>query len=156
MKKGFTLLELIVVIIIIGILGTLGFSQYTRMIERSRGAEARSVLGAIRTGAAALWIEFNTGATMPAANITEAAVGIGNTTGLISNINPCTAVPPSSQFYFSYTIAPVGAPLATGFVATATRCTVNGKSPAGTAAGTLSLTTNFATGTDVWLSNAGY
>ncbi len=47
-NKAFTLLELIVVIIIIGILATLGITQYTRIIERGRSAEARSILGTIR------------------------------------------------------------------------------------------------------------
>lgn len=47
MKKGFTLLELIIVIIIIGILATLGLTQYARMVERGRGAEARQLLGNI-------------------------------------------------------------------------------------------------------------
>ena len=158
MRKGFTLLELIVVIIIIGILGTLGFSQYTRMIERSRGAEARSVLGAIRTSSAALWIEFNNGATIPVNTITPVLVGIGNTAGLISDA--CSAAVPSTGFYFMYAIAqnPPGPALGTGFIATATRCTgANGKQPGGTVAGsTLTLTTNFAAGTDVWAGTGGY
>lgn len=48
MKRGFTLLELIVVIIIVGVLATLGFVQYTSMIEKGRKAEARSILGTLR------------------------------------------------------------------------------------------------------------
>jgi type IV pilus assembly protein PilE len=153
MKRGFTLLELIVVIIIIGILATLGFAQYTRMVERSRGAEARSVLGTIRTSAAAIWIENNNGATIPAGLITPAAVGIGATAGLIASA--CTAAAPSTSYYFSYTIAQNGGN--TGFLATATRCTgANGKQPGATAANTLTLTTDFVAGTDVWGGTGGY
>src|SRR4030042_2113984 len=48
MKRGFTLLELIIVIIIVGVLATLGFVQYTSMIEKGRKAEARSILGTLR------------------------------------------------------------------------------------------------------------
>lgn len=48
MKKGFTLLELIVVIIIVGVLATLGVMQYTRVVERGRTAEAKSNLGMLR------------------------------------------------------------------------------------------------------------
>jgi type IV pilus assembly protein PilE len=153
MKKGFTLLELIVVIIIIGILATLGFSQYSRMIERSRGAEGRSVLGAIRSQAAALWLEKSSGSplTMPVGTVTNDAVGIGANAGQIAIA--CNAAAPSTGYYFSYAV--VGS--ATGFVGTATRCTaLNGKQPGGPAALTLTLTTNFQTGTDSWAGTGGY
>lgn len=46
--KGFTLLELLVVLVIVGVLATLGVSQYGRTVERSRQAEAISMLGAMR------------------------------------------------------------------------------------------------------------
>lgn len=58
MKKGFTLLELIIVIIIIGILATLGFTQYERMVERGRSAEARTILGQIRQAQVAYYAEY--------------------------------------------------------------------------------------------------
>jgi len=49
MRKGFTLIELIVVIIIVGILASVGLTQYTKVVEKGRAAEARLILGALRT-----------------------------------------------------------------------------------------------------------
>ncbi|MDD4894279.1 MAG: prepilin-type N-terminal cleavage/methylation domain-containing protein [Candidatus Omnitrophica bacterium] len=47
-KKGFTLLELIVVIIIVGILATVGLATYTNQIEYSRTAEVRAKASTMR------------------------------------------------------------------------------------------------------------
>jgi len=139
-----------VVIVIIGILATLGFSQYVRMIEKSRGAEARMVLGNIRTQAAALWIENGNGSTMPTGIITNTNVGINTTIGSISGACAAVGTDPGGKYFFSYNI---DASTATGFTATATRCIgANGKAP-GAPVGTvtsLTLTTDFAAGTDTW------
>jgi type IV pilus assembly protein PilA len=47
-KKGFTLLEVLVVIIIIGILAALALPQYMKTIKKARVAEATSNIGSIK------------------------------------------------------------------------------------------------------------
>jgi len=119
MKKGFTLLELIVVIIIIGILATLGLTQYTTVVEKGRSAEAKSILGEVRT----IEIAYN-----------QENGAYGSITAIpVSVASNCT----QTTHYFSYAVS--------SNVATATRCTgTTGKQPGGATASTITL--NFDTG----------
>ncbi len=48
-RKGFTLLELLMVVIIIAILAALAIPQYIKTAERARMSEAMSMLGQIRS-----------------------------------------------------------------------------------------------------------
>jgi len=143
MKKGFTLLELLIVIIILGVLATLGFTQYGRMIERSRGAEARAICGDIRKMAIAY--RMDNGSIGPvAANL--GLVNIGTATDMIPNTCAVT-------HYFSYTVTSSTDPT---LVITATRCAgTNGKQPGG-AGLTLTLTSNITGGTDTWGGTGSY
>jgi type IV pilus assembly protein PilE len=122
MKKGFTLLELIVVIIIIGILATLGFVQYTKIIEKGRVAEANSLLGNIRSLETAYRLDHTGFGSL-------AEVGLADIPGSTCNTN----------YYFQYSVD-TGAG-----TATATRCTTGGKTP--DAATSYNIVIDFANGT---------
>ncbi len=48
-KRGFTLLEVLIVLVILGVLAGLAVPVYTAQLERARAAEAIQMLGAIRS-----------------------------------------------------------------------------------------------------------
>ena len=104
--RGFTLLELVAVMIIVGILATLGMSQYSRTVERSRQAEAISILGALR-----------------GAQLRFAAENAGSCTSAMASLD--VDVPAAK--YFNYTL-PSPAPVCNDAVLTTeiARATRNG------------------------------
>ena len=146
MKRGFTLLELIIVIIIIGVLATLGFTQYGRMVERARGAEARAVLGDMRKLAFAYYVEHGNSLAGILTD-TNNPLNLGTAEGQISS--GCT-----TRHYFQYQGANIANNIRMDFIAR--RCIASGKTPNAPAANTLTLTSNFQTGNDVWTSTFGY
>jgi prepilin-type N-terminal cleavage/methylation domain-containing protein len=56
-RKGFTLLELLIVIIIIGILASIALPQYTSTIEKARSGEAVINIGSIRVALDRYWYQ---------------------------------------------------------------------------------------------------
>ncbi|MDD5155728.1 MAG: prepilin-type N-terminal cleavage/methylation domain-containing protein [Candidatus Omnitrophica bacterium] len=114
--RSFTLLELIVVIVILGILATLGYTQYTKVVEKGRQAEARVNLGAVRQSLIAYKLTNNT-----LTGISSAYVNLG--TGADEIPSACRAT-----HYFYYKIA-TNSDYAD---ICACRCTSGGRAPQGT------------------------
>lgn len=104
MKKGFTLVELIIVIIIVGILAAVGMTQYVKVVEKGRAAEARMILGTLRT--AEIVENTENGAYKAVADL-----GVGAPTS-------CTV-----SHFFAYSCD------TTSGTCTAVRCTASGRTP---------------------------
>ncbi len=122
-KKGFTLLELLVVVIIVGILASIAIPQYVKITEKSRASEARSILGTIRTAEAAFFQQNNV-YTLTIANL---------------DIDDPNAVP--GVHYFSYAVTAMdNAAVPPTFTAIATRYTANGRNPNWTGVGAYTIT----------------
>jgi type IV pilus assembly protein PilA len=67
-KKGFTLIELMIVVAIIGILAAIAIPNFLKFQAKSKTSEAKSNLGAIFTGQVAYFGEANTYGNFPAIN----------------------------------------------------------------------------------------
>lgn len=111
MKRGFTLIEIIIVIIVVGILAAVGLSQYSLTVEKSRVAEAKVRVGAMSKLAYEYYL--NNGTFL---NITDTDVGVDNT---------CH----STDYYLYYQ----GNSTATSVLLCGIRCASGGKSPRGPA-----------------------
>jgi len=121
-KKGFTLIELMIVVAIIGILSAIAIPNFVNFRYKAKTSEAKANLGAIRSCEEAYKAEME---TYLVCNATPAAVpGILKADfsgGGVAEFQTIGFVP-SGQIYYQYEVAgdPNGASLLYDFYATAT------------------------------------
>ncbi len=126
-KRGFTLLEVLIVLIVLGVIAGLAIPVYTAQVEKSRKVEALQVLGAIRASEVRYFSEKGSySATGLDFDFSAGALGAGTQT-----------------LHFTYGVASTGAT----FTATATRNATDG----GSAANTVTITNaGVIGGTGIW------
>lgn len=133
-RKGFTLLELIVVLIVLAALVAIALPQYTGFIERGRAAEPITAMGAIKAGEEAVW---NMTPNAPAYVVCANAAAIETNLGVTLITTRWTYV--------------VTVPAAGTYMSTATRTAA--ENPGVQAGRTVSLQYTHVTGASVWGGN---
>lgn len=82
-RKGFTLVELMIVVIVVGVLAAVAIPMYQLAAERSKATEAKAGLGAVRSAMRIYFAEHRT--YVHASFIDDAAVTVGGILTLRSN-----------------------------------------------------------------------
>ncbi|MBR3603298.1 MAG: prepilin-type N-terminal cleavage/methylation domain-containing protein [Elusimicrobiaceae bacterium] len=59
MKRGFTLIEVLVVVLIVGILAGVALPQYHRVVERAKTPQAETMLKSMADAMDLCWLEFS-------------------------------------------------------------------------------------------------
>ena len=112
MKKGFTLIELIIVIIIVGILAAVGMTQYTKVVEKGRAVEARLILGSLRTAEIAEFMETGSYKAVAGLGVDAPTTPVAThyfTYACVAGTGTCTATrngtkPPTSTVAYTKTL----------------------------------------------------
>ena len=102
-NKGFTLIEVLMVVLIVGILASLAMPQYTKVVEKAKMSEAKTVLSAIRTAEGVYFMEYDAYTTT------------------LANLDLDTDIHTGNNLLFSYSVALTGTAGSQSFSVTSTR-----------------------------------
>ncbi len=115
-KKGFTLVELMIVVAIIGILAAIAIPNFLNFRLKAKTSEAKSNLGAIRSTEVAYFAEYNVYISGQSYTPDHTAMPVGKTAADKKQWNGDTrfsiiGFAPEGQVYYDYQLEPVANPV---------------------------------------------
>jgi type IV pilus assembly protein PilA len=121
-RKGFTLVELMIVVAIIGILAAIAIPNFLQFRLKAKTSEAKSNLGAIRSTEVAYFAEWNFYVGNSGKNPANGTLDGAKRAWLTGTTFSIIGFAPEGQVFYSYDLQPAGTKYvvqATGFSSTA-------------------------------------